>query len=251
MSGRRSLGWQLDARLAARVGGSVPAVRSLPRYLSPLPTWLENVAFRLVWLVVAINLAGTAFGFLYYGQQLGATPVVMWPLVPVSPLATLYIALSLACWRLGYSGRLAQLLHVLAFIGCLKYGLWSVYIQLFIEDSSAIPFVLWQFLIWSHAGMAIQAFLIPRYAAFPLWAVSLGAGWYVLNDVFDYFITAFGGPHHTWLNINVADGSFVRPSPAFELMALSAVTVSALAIGLALALWYTLSAESTDLLEHE
>jgi len=39
---------------------------SLPRYLAPLPQKIETVALRYAWVIVAINLAGTAFGFWYY-----------------------------------------------------------------------------------------------------------------------------------------------------------------------------------------
>ena len=234
------LGRRVDAFVASHVDAPVPDARALPRIVAPLPRWLENVAFRLVWLVVAINLAGTAFGFVYYGPQLVSTPVAMWPIVPVSPLATLYMAISLACWRLGYDGRLAQLVHVLAFFGCLKYGLWSVYIQLFVEDASVLPLVLWQFLIWSHAAMAVQAFLIPRYAEFPLWAAGATTGWYVLNDVLDYFVSVLGGPHHTWLNVLLVDGRIVRTGPAFELMAISAVSVTLVSSAFTAGVWWAL-----------
>lgn len=241
MLGEQSLGERLDAILTRHVGGPVPEHRTLPWYCSPLPTWLENVAFRLVWLLVAINLAGTAFGFIFYGPQLTNTPVVMWPLVPVSPLSTLYIAISLACWRLDYDGRIAQIIHILAFIGCLKYGLWSVFVQIVVEDTGPIPYALWQFLIWSHAGMVVQAFLIPRYARFPLSAVTLGSGWYVLNDLFDYFVSILGGPHHTRLNINYEGGELVHPSPESELLAGSAIITTVLAIALTVAVYRAVS----------
>jgi uncharacterized membrane protein YpjA len=35
----------------------------LPRYLTPLPDRVESVALQYAWVIVAINLAGTAFGF--------------------------------------------------------------------------------------------------------------------------------------------------------------------------------------------
>ena len=246
MGAGESPGQRVDEFVASYVDSPVPEQRALPRVVSPLPTWLENLAFRMVWLVVGINLVGTALGFLYYTPQLAATPMVAWPLVPVSPLATLYMALSLTCWRLGYDGRLVQLLHVLAFFGCLKYGIWSVYIQLFVEDASVLPFAVWQFLVWSHAAMAVQAFLVPRYAEFPLWAVGGATGWYVLNDVVDYFVAAFGGPHHTWLNVLLVDGEIVRTSPVFELMATSAVATTLLAAAFTLRLWATLTRRSDD-----
>jgi uncharacterized membrane protein YpjA len=241
MSRVTTVGQRLDALIAAYVDVPVPEPRGLPWYLSPLPEWLENVCLRLVWPIMLANLVGTAFGFVYYWPQLSETPVVMWPIVPVSPLATLYIALSLAAWRLGYGGRPAQLLHLLACFGCLKYGLWSVFVQLFVEDASVIPLPLWLFLVVSHAAMALEAFLVQRYAAFPLWAVGAATGWFVLNDVLDYFVAVLGGPYHTWLNVLWVGGRIDRTLPAFEYMAASAVACTALAALLALRTWRVLS----------
>jgi len=64
--------------------GSLPPRDDLPWWLSPVPTTLENLGFRLVWLVVAINIAGTAFGFWYYRAQFAATPAEMWLLSPTA-----------------------------------------------------------------------------------------------------------------------------------------------------------------------
>jgi len=240
------LGWRLDEFVARYFERPVPDAKSVPDYVSPLPEWLENVGLRLAWPIVLMNLVGTAFGFLYYWPQLSTTPVVMWPIVPVSPLTTLYMALSLAAWRLDYSGALATLVHVLAFVGCLKYGLWSVYVQLFIEDASQLPFLLWQFLIWSHAGMVLQAFLIHRYTRFPLWVVAVVTGWYTLNDVLDYFVSVLGGPHHTWLSVLWHNGQIDRTLAVFEYMAAGAVVCTLLATVLALATWYATRSPRSD-----
>ena len=64
----------------------------LPRYLAPLPRQIETVALRYAWGIVAINLAGTVFGFWYYIPQFRLEPVLAWPVVPDSPAATLFIA---------------------------------------------------------------------------------------------------------------------------------------------------------------
>jgi len=53
----------------------------LPRYLAPLPRKIETVALQYAWVIVAINVAGTAFGFWYYIPQLQLEPVVAWPVV--------------------------------------------------------------------------------------------------------------------------------------------------------------------------
>jgi len=51
-----------------------PTADRLPGWLAPVPEPLESLGLRLVWLVVAINLAGTAFGFWYYSAQFVRTP---------------------------------------------------------------------------------------------------------------------------------------------------------------------------------
>lgn len=48
----------------------------------------------------------------------------MWPVVPDSPLATLFIAASLVAWKTGHS---QEWLNVLAFFGCIKLGLWTLF----------------------------------------------------------------------------------------------------------------------------
>ncbi len=225
------IGHQLDAVVARYFDRPIPEPRGLPRYVAPLPEWLENIGLRLAWPIICINLLGTAFGFLFYWPQLSTTPLVMWPIVPVSPLATLCMALSLAVWRLGYS---AQWLHVLAFMGCLKYGLWAAIAQVFINGPGLIHPLIYQFLIWSHVAMVVQAFLIHRYAEFPVWAVGVGTVWFMLNDLLDYFLTVFSGPHHTWLRALYVGNGFDRTLPAFDHAAGVAAMATVLAVFFAL-----------------
>ncbi len=226
------VGHRLDAVVAQYFDGPIPEPRELPRYVAPLPEWLENVGLRLAWPIALINLLGTAFGFWYYWPQLAETPAIMWPIVPVSPLATLYMGLSLAAWRLDFS---AEWLHALAFFGCIKYGLWTPVVQVFINGQGGLDPLLYQFLIWSHLAMVVQAFLIHRYAEFPVWAVGIATGWFVLNDVLDYFVSVMGGPHHTWIRALNVPGGVDRTLPAFDHAAGTAVVATILAVFLALA----------------
>jgi uncharacterized membrane protein YpjA len=227
------VGARLDGFLARYVDEPIPESRDLPWWLAPLPEWLENVGFRLLWPIVFVNLAGTAFGFWFYWVQLQETPVIMWIIVPVSPLATMYMALSLASWRLDWD---AEWLHMLAFFGCLKYGAWVPFVQLYVNGPGVIEPWLYQFLIWSHAAMVVQAFLITRYAEFPVWAVGVATGWYALNDVLDYFVAIFDGPHHTWVTGLRVNSEIDRTLAAFDHTAAFAVCTTILAVFLALAL---------------
>ena len=177
----------------------LPERDALPRYVAPLPARLEDFALRYAWLVVAINLAGTAFGFWYYRFQFAETPLVMWPWVPDSPLATLFMALSLALWKLGRSN---EAVNVLAFVGNIKLGLWTPFTLLvFHEEFSYLHPAMFAFLFCSHLAMVVQAFLIHRYSDFPVWAVVVAFVWYTFDLVVDYFVPIVGGPHHTYIPI--------------------------------------------------
>ena len=204
----------------------------LPAYLSPLPQFVEDLALRYAWLIVVVNLAGTAFGFWYYRVQFAQTPIVMWPFVPDSPGATLFIALSLAAWKLGYD---PEWLHALAFFGCLKLGLWTPFVQLFLNGPSGIAAWLYWFLVVSHLAMALQAFLIQRYADFPIGAVAVAVVWYGFNDVVDYFAPLVGEFHHTFLRAEFIDGGLNHSLPAHNLAAAAAVTLTLTATFLTLA----------------
>ena len=228
------LGRRLNA-LATRVPGGdapVPDAEPLPRYLAPLPDWLEEFGLRLLWPIVLVNLAGTAFGFWYYRFQFADTPVVAWPVVPDSPLATLFIALSLAAWRLDAD---RPWLHALAFFGCIKLGAWTPFVQLVVNGQGATPTWLYQFLIWSHAAMVVQAFLIQRYGEFPVRAVAVALAWYGLNDLVDYFVPVAGDPHHTLLAAELVDGRIDHSVAAHDTAAAAAVLLTMCCVFLALA----------------
>ena len=211
----------------------LPVPEPLPRYVAPLPRRLENLGLNLAWPIVAINLAGTAFGFWYYRFQFAATPTIAWPVVPDSPGATLFIALSLAAWKLG-AGRWAGPIHALAFFGCIKLGFWTPYVQVFLNGPEGIVAWLYYFLILSHLAMVAQAFLIHRYFDFPVRAVAVAVVWYGVNDLVDYFAPVLGGPHHTVLRAELVAGVADHSLPAHDLAAAAAVLLTLFATFLAL-----------------
>lgn len=237
-------GRRLERLVARYFGGAVPPREPLPRYVAPLPVWLEDLALRLAWPIALVNLAGTAFGFWYYGLrplplseplvagQFSLEPVIMWPFVPDSPVATLFIGLSLIAWRLEWD---AEWLHALAFFGCIKLGLWTPYVQLYVNGLGSTPLWLYHFLVWSHAAMALEAFLLHRYSEFPVWAVAVATVWYLSNDIVDYFVPLVGDPHHTLLPAEFTANGFDHSLPAHDLAAAGAVALTVLAVFLALA----------------
>ncbi|MFD1569574.1 DUF1405 domain-containing protein [Halorubrum laminariae] len=184
--------------IAGTLGRDPPDRESLPRWLAPLPTALEDVAFRFVWVIVAINLAGTAFGFWYYRFQFRALPTEMWLFIPDSPGATLLIAAALAAWAVG---RSSDTLAALAFFGNVKLGLWTPYVLAvfypqFLANSGP---AMYAFLFVSHLGMVVQAFVLHRITDFPLKAVGVATAWYTVDLLMDYFVPVTGGMTHTSL----------------------------------------------------
>lgn len=208
----------------------LPDPDGLPRYVAPLPTWLENVGLHLAWPIAVVNLLGTGFGFWYYRFQFETAAPIAWAVVPDSPMATFFIGASLIAWRLDYH---PDWLHILAFFGCLKLGLWTPYVQLFLNDPSGIAPWLYYFLIASHLAMAVQAFLIHRYATFSIGAVSVAVLWYWVNDIVDYFVRFAGDYHHTLLRAETVDGARTHALAAHDYAAAAAVTLTVLATVLA------------------
>jgi uncharacterized membrane protein YpjA len=244
MADHDGVGRRLERLVARYFSAPLPTTDGLPRYVAPLPEWLEDMGLRLAWPIALVNLVGTLFGFWYYaGQasdlappliegQLGAAPLLAYPLIPDSPVATLFIGLSLVAWRLDWD---ADWLHMLAFFGCLKLGLWTPYTQLVVNGPAGIPTWLYWFLILSHLAMAVEAFLIHRYAGFSVFAVAVALFWYGFNDVIDYFVPVLGGPHHTWLRAEYVAGAFDHTLAAHDLAAGWAVVLTFVAVFLALA----------------
>ena len=237
-------GRRVERAVARYFDGDLPEREGLPRYVAPLPAWLADLGLRLAWPIAAINLVGTLFGFWYYAGrptdlapplldgQLGAAPVAAYPLIPDSPVATMFIGLSLVAWKLDLE---ADPLHALAFFGCIKLGLWTPYVQLGINGLGNIALWLYWFLILSHLAMALEAFLVHRYAAFSVPSVALALAWYGFNDVVDYFVPILEGPHHTVLRAEVVAGRIDHSLPAHDLAAAWAVVLTFLATFLALA----------------
>ncbi len=213
--------------------GSLPTDDELPRWLAPVPTVLEDLGYRLVWLVVGINLVGTAFGFWYYRGQFARTPVEMWLFVPDSPLATLFIAGAFALWAVG---RHSETLTALAFIGNIKLGLWTPWVLVIFADEflSFTPLPLYAFLLGSHLAMVLQAFVLHRITTFPVKAVGIALAWYTVDLTVDYFIPVVGDPHHTTIPIS-GETPVVAGATAFQLSAWAAVVLTLGALFWALA----------------
>ncbi|GIQ63775.1 hypothetical protein PACILC2_23430 [Paenibacillus cisolokensis] len=91
----------------------------------------------VLWTLFAVNLLGTIYGYLWYGDQLLFTidnkPAWMIPFVPDSPTASLFFTLSLL-YLLFPPERpsslpgsvLRAVIEGLAAVTSVKYGIWAV-----------------------------------------------------------------------------------------------------------------------------
>lgn len=162
--------------------------------MNPIPQKLRDrlLNTKLIYLLIAINLAGTAFGFYYYVPQLMNTDPLLWIFVPDSPLATLSIGASLLFYRLKKRERA---LETFAFVTNFVYGLWTPFVLLVYSpgflEVTALP--MYGFLIFSHLGMALQAFLVLDYSFFSSQGFTVAGFVNVTDNLVDYTL----GTHST------------------------------------------------------
>lgn len=217
--------------------GELPEHDPLPQWLAPVPRVVEDLGLQLVWIVVAINLVGTAFGFWFYAFETGQllnTPTVMWPWVPDSPLATLFAAGAFASWA---RGNPREWLTALAFFGNVILGLWTPYTILVFADvymAGGSPF-LYTFMFFSHLSMVVQALVLYRISEFPPWAVGIASLWYGFDFVVDFFVPLVGEPHHTVLPVP-RDTELWLEATAFDAAGAGTFVFTLLAVFLALAI---------------
>ncbi|OIB57420.1 hypothetical protein BBD46_02410 [Natrialba sp. SSL1] len=213
-------------------GDALPERDQIPRYLAPVPEWIENLGLRLAWLVVAVNLVGTVFGFWFYTFETGQlleTPTVMWPFVPDSPMATFFAAAAIAAWKLGQP---REWLTALAFYGNLTFGAWTPLVLL-VALPEYSDLLMWNVLFWTHLAMVVQALVLHRIGDFPPWAVGIALLWYGTGLIVDYFVPVIGdSPHHTVLPIP-REYPVALGATAFDVAAAGAVVLTLLATYLA------------------
>lgn len=138
---------------------------------------------RATFLLLLVNLFGTVYGYWWYRDQLAATPIRAWPVVPDSPTATGLFALFLAALL---RGREIPPLSAFAFLSSVKYGLWTPAVMAHYWVTAGRATFESIHLSLSHLGMALEAFIYMR--AFPPRrpSVLLAGAWLLFNDFADY-----------------------------------------------------------------
>ncbi|MGB6409110.1 MAG: DUF1405 domain-containing protein [Planococcus donghaensis] len=146
-----------------------------------ISTWLMYRPFLI--LLFVVNLAGSIYGYIWYGWQLKITDPIFLVFVPDSPTASLFFTIVLGLWIFGKRNRLIE---ALAFVTLIKYGLWAVVMNLLtLWEVGSIGWIGWM-LIGSHFAMALQAVLYIEHYRFGWLSVALTAIWTLHNDVIDY-----------------------------------------------------------------
>lgn len=146
-----------------------------------LSAWLMFRPFLVV--LFFVNLAGTVYGYIWYGWQLEITEPKFLIFVPDSPTASLFFTIVLGLWIIG---KHSPIIEALAFVTLIKYGLWAVVMNLLtLLETGSIGLLGWM-LVVSHFAMALQAVLYIDHYRFGWISVALTAVWTLHNDVIDY-----------------------------------------------------------------
>jgi len=145
--------------------------------------WANPWQTRYLAPLLAINLAGSVYGYYWYSPQLAELPFYTWPAVFDSPFSTTLFALSLLAGR---RGRQNGWFPVLAFVCCLKYGFWAVIlITHYWFTGGTVTFL--EALLWlSHWGMVLEGWAYLRTAVPGRPAKAVPALWLAANDILDY-----------------------------------------------------------------
>ncbi|OLS40250.1 DUF1405 domain-containing protein [Bacillus sp. MRMR6] len=148
------------------------------RWIYPL---LANRSVLMLLLI--INIAGTVYGYIWYGWQLKDTPAKFLLFVPDSPTASLFFVFVIIAFLLRKNW---PLMEALALVTLIKYGVWAVVMNalVFAVQGDLDPIGL--MLIFSHFAMAVQGVLYAPFYRFKWWHLIVTAIWTLHNDVIDY-----------------------------------------------------------------
>ena len=76
-------------------------------------------------ILLIVNILGTIYGFIWYGNQLKETSPIFWPFVPDSPMASSFCV----CFNCFLAKRNWGLIEALAIVTLIKYGIWAVVVN--------------------------------------------------------------------------------------------------------------------------
>jgi len=133
--------------------------------------------------LLAVNVLGAAYGFVWYRDQLAGVPLWLWPLTADSPMSLLFSSVALASWL---RGRRLPVIESLGYLGLLKYGCWTMLVVARHWAREGVALDIDLFLFLSHGFMAVQAVLLAMTRAPAPSSVAIALLWYLGNDYVDY-----------------------------------------------------------------
>ncbi len=162
---------------------------------------MERKPWVVLLLVIIANLIGAYFGFfVYYAEQIEATPLPFLAFVADCPLAVLLFAAALL---LHLVGKRNDFLSFLAAAYCLKYGFWTVFVILYFNQLYFAPayWELYAIMLVTHFGMMLESFALVGKIGARREYLLIVLGWFLLNDYMDYFwgMMPWTVPNAGWL----------------------------------------------------
>jgi uncharacterized membrane protein YpjA len=137
----------------------------------------------VLWTLLVINIAGTIYGYEWYGWQLAQTPSIFLIFVPDSPTASLFFVFVLIAFLMKKN---MPIFEALAMVTLVKYGVWAVVMNLLVLNIHGYLSLAGYMLIFSHGAMAIQGILYAPYFRIKPIHLFIAAIWTLHNDVIDY-----------------------------------------------------------------
>ena len=173
----------------------------------------------LLAFLASANLLGVIIGFIYYSGQLNATSPLLWIFVPDCPL---YVGLFALLIALSFFGIRNAMFSFLVSVGLMKYAAWTLFVLAFYNSyffsMASLVWLQSAFLFVLHIGMTGEGFILPL-KKIAKWQVAVVLGWFLLNDLVDYF-----GPQvHPYL----PPGASVLPAMVFAIVSTFALTLLA------------------------
>lgn len=136
-----------------------------------------------LWLLLLVNIAGTIYGYYWYGWQLAETPAIFLPFVPDSPTASLFFVFVIIAFLLKKNWPYVE---ALAIVTLFKYGIWAVVMNALVYFVQGELDPAGFMLMVSHFAMAVEGLLYAPFYRFKMKHLMIAAIWVLHDIVIDY-----------------------------------------------------------------
>lgn len=153
----------------------------------------------MLWLLLIINIGGTAYGYYWYKTQLAETPIIFLPFVPDSPTASLFFVFVLIAFLLGKNWRIME---ALAVVTLFKYGIWAVVMNWLVFIVTGELDWIGYMLMASHLAMAVQGLLYAPFYRFTSVHLIIAGIIALHNEIIDYVFKMMPQYHQLDLYMN-------------------------------------------------